>query len=142
MKKVLIKNVTMAITNDLRMRYGIGVSLNSIQGSQVRIAIKTNEVIKRQEFSDFMDQLVKELPISYFTMQETTLDQVFSKLIQKDKAQFVDFDISHMRAHGTVSGTNQLLNNNENSFSINSDHRPGSGKQRPSKLTASAKFGQ
>ena len=94
-KSSVSHEMTMAITNDLRMRYGIGVSLNSIQGSQVRIAIKTNEVIKRQEFSDFMDQLVKELPISYFTMQETTLDQVFSKLIQQDKAQFVDFDISH-----------------------------------------------
>ena len=81
MKQVLIQNVTKVITNDLRMRYGIGVSLNSIQGSQVRISIKTHEIIQRQQFSDFMDQLVRELPISFYTIQETTLDQVFSKLI-------------------------------------------------------------
>lgn len=41
-----------------------------------------------------MDLLVREFPILSFTMQETTLDQVFSKLIQQNKQHFFDSLIS------------------------------------------------
>ena len=81
MREVLVQNLALTVINSVGKQYSMTPKLNSIQSDLVRLTVNTRDVVSREDFSESMKQLVERLPIESFTMNETTLDQVFSKMV-------------------------------------------------------------
>ena len=62
-------------------RFSCHCEVSSVSNCLVRIGARIPGGVPRLEFVAFINELIKDQSILFFTVQETSLDQVFTKLI-------------------------------------------------------------
>jgi len=75
--------MAISVAESISEHFSASASVSSIQQSLIRIQLETGEFINRSHLTDFLDHLARMEPaIAFTTSNETSFDQVFSKLIQ------------------------------------------------------------